>query len=1240
MSVKTDIVNLRVIVNGNAAKKELAALDQEYVKIKNSMKGLKKGTDEYVAANKRLQEITDRMAGIKKEIGLTALNLRELNAEARRLRAMKQHLTPGTEAFLQNEKALRAVNQRIQEVNSGLGPFAAAWKKVSIEAKAAVALLSAGFAYDQFRNLIQGAIDFDEAIADVTKVTQLSAAEMKQLNSELSKIDTRSSRAELLDLAYEAGKLGNDSVDDVLAFVRAADQIKVALGRDLGDDAITQIGKMVSIFKLKDTYGLEEGMLKIASVINDVGMASTATEGYLVDFAKRMSGVSGIAKITAPEIMGLAGTLDSLGQTSEVSSTAISKLLTKMGADVQTFARMAKMSEKDFRALMGESGLKALLKVIEEMGKTGGGLEALAGQLGDIGLDGGRVVGVLGTLGANIDEVRRQTDLANAAFEKGTSITQEFNIKNATMGAVVKKTAREIYGMLITEKVKDSLKAIVISVADFIKVLKENSTSILTFIKIALVAATAVLSYNAAVKMSIFLTNNSLKAIILETVAKRASAAASVAARAATLLFAAAKAVLTGNITRATIAMRAFSITTKSSPWGLIIGLVTAAATAYALFRNQVKEANQTKEEAVALENQWTKKQAEEIGNVKALFTILRKSNPESQTRAKLIDEINSKYGTTLKNLKDETEFMKQLATAQEQVINNLKRKFAIEAQEEGLKTNAANNIKYQLELVRIQDEIARKQAEASRLKPNESRRLAIESELQTLETTKKAYEEMLKISEAGFDKIFASTQKVIDQLGGDDIPLPDPAKIQAALDAKKKAKEEEMKLYDDIAKFILERQEHLATELFEGEEQIIYQTAKQYREKFETVKDAAQAERLEALMTAEIEENIRQFRAKKDQEFQEGKKQAAEKIHDALLTDQQRQEAAIIRHYDSLIELNRQYNITEVDLEAEKQKALDALRAKNAKKEEQELEEWQKNLRKRTQLIQDVMNVVEQTSASILETIANTENADFQRYKKTQDAKLKTLDDRLKAGLISEEYYAAEKQRIEDDLAERERKIKLEQWKRQRTADLISAGIKTALAVVTALASAPPPGNFILAAANAAAGGAQIAAIASQPEPEFGQGAIFEGPSHKSSKKGLPVINPDTGRPQAWFEGNEALIPKKAVDKNRNLVEALIDAGRKDGTLSPVNFRNVSRSLDMMALAKGGYYSSNGTSSTGKVKFSKGKSTEKDAAILAKLDKLIAVTAEEKTRPAIVSQRQMDKNTEERNRIRRLAGA
>ena len=89
-------------------------------------------------------------------------------------------------------------------------------------------------------------------------------------------------------------------------------------------------------------------MIKIGSTINALGAASTANEEYMVEFTKRVAGIAPSAEISIDKVLGLAATLDQLGQTSEVSSTVVSQVIPNMFKETETYARIAGMSVSDF----------------------------------------------------------------------------------------------------------------------------------------------------------------------------------------------------------------------------------------------------------------------------------------------------------------------------------------------------------------------------------------------------------------------------------------------------------------------------------------------------------------------------------------------------------------------------------------------------------------------------------------------------------------------------------------------------------------------------------------------------------------------------------------------------------------------------------------------------------------------------------------------------------------------------
>ena len=90
-------------------------------------------------------------------------------------------------------------------------------------------------------------------------------------------------------LAEEAGRLGKTSKEDVLGFVKAADQINVALD-DLGEGATLTLSKLTNIFGDEKRLGTEKALLSVGSVINELSQNCTASAPYLAQFAQRMAG--------------------------------------------------------------------------------------------------------------------------------------------------------------------------------------------------------------------------------------------------------------------------------------------------------------------------------------------------------------------------------------------------------------------------------------------------------------------------------------------------------------------------------------------------------------------------------------------------------------------------------------------------------------------------------------------------------------------------------------------------------------------------------------------------------------------------------------------------------------------------------------------------------------------------------------------------------------------------------------
>lgn len=326
------------------------------------------------------------------------------------------------------------------------------------------AAIAAGIiAFRTFTRLVGGSIktlvDFDESMADVAKTTNLTADQIARLTDELKKLDTPTSINGLLAIAEAGGRLGV-AEKDLLGFVEVTDKVVVALGDVLGTDpeAIGRsLGKVASLFEVDEAFGIAEAINKVGSSLNELGAQTKATEPFLIDFALRLGGIAPLAEIAIEDVLGLAATLDELGQPAETSATALGNLLLKLGTDVPTFAEIAGVSIDEFSNILREDANEALILVLEQVGQTGRGLENLAGVLEDAGIEGRRAAQIVGVLSNNTDLLRKNQDLATQSFAEGTSLTEEFNLKSATLGATFSKLAKIFTNKLLSTGLIDFL---------------------------------------------------------------------------------------------------------------------------------------------------------------------------------------------------------------------------------------------------------------------------------------------------------------------------------------------------------------------------------------------------------------------------------------------------------------------------------------------------------------------------------------------------------------------------------------------------------------------------------------------------------------------------------------------------------------------------------------------------------------------------------------------------------------
>ena len=384
---------------------------------------------------------------------LKTSSVRDLEYSMKVLNKEMRGLDRGSEAFKQMQQQAKQLKTELEAVRaegkaqqSWINKTADWFNRMQGVILGAIAAVS-GLTFT-IKSCVEKFASMDEEMTNVRKYTGQTADEVERMNEDFKKMDTRTAREKLNQLAGDAGRLGITATSLVEEFVDGADKINVALGDDLGDEAVSQIGKLAQMFGEDKTKGLRGAMLATGSAVNELAQNSSASAGYLVDFTARVAGVGKQAGFTQAQIMGLASVLDQNMQQDETAATAVQNLLAKMFQDSAKFAKIAGLNVKEFSKTLKEDANKALLQFLAAL-RSKGGFAQLAPMFEEMKMDGSRATGVLTVLADKLDDIKVAQDLATKSYAEGTSVLNEFNTQNENAQAQLDKAQKKFQDLAI-----------------------------------------------------------------------------------------------------------------------------------------------------------------------------------------------------------------------------------------------------------------------------------------------------------------------------------------------------------------------------------------------------------------------------------------------------------------------------------------------------------------------------------------------------------------------------------------------------------------------------------------------------------------------------------------------------------------------------------------------------------------------------------------------------------------------
>ncbi len=662
--------SIKIFIDNSDAMSKSEDLRKNIRLLENDLKSLsqqgKKDTAAYKKSEKDLNELTNAYSTHQNKVSETERVLKNLSGatlpELYRTRALvRKELNKHTRGSAEHTKIMKIHNQvqkeisvATREMNSQYGAQATLMSRITTGARKYIGVATAFVAsvtgmIFAIKRLSDVSAQMEDVYSDVMKTTSLTRDEVLELNEAFKQMDTRTPREQLNLLARDAGKLGIEGKQDILDFVEAANVIQVALGEDLGEDAIKSIGKMSEVFqkatKELDGLGLKERMLSIGSAVNEVAQSSSASEPYLVSFAGRLGGVSAQAGIGIDKILGYASALDQNMQSVEMSATTLQKFIMTIMSKPAEFAAVANMEVAAFSNLLKTDANEAIKLVLRSLNEKGG-FQDLIPVFEEMGLSGTRAVGVLSSLASSVDKIDEAQRIANISMIEATSVLDEYAIKNENAAAQLAKQKQQISD--VSEELGSKLLPVLVEgTSIYLKFLQAIPVIMDFFVKWGplLVKTTAIIvTYNVALKATSLWKRIAIAdSIKLHLLILREQAA---------LTILAAKQVFAARTTRQLSAtMQRLFATMSLNPFALIVTAVVALT--YGLWKlSQESTKLLTKQNAlIDATNKANKAIAGERAELDLLLAIARDENMQKGERLKAIEKLNKISPQYLGNL-------------------------------------------------------------------------------------------------------------------------------------------------------------------------------------------------------------------------------------------------------------------------------------------------------------------------------------------------------------------------------------------------------------------------------------------------------------------------------------------------------------------------------------------------------------------------------------------------------------
>jgi TP901 family phage tail tape measure protein len=403
------------------------------------------------------------------------------------------------------KKMFGAISAALKRTEEDVARFERRWRSIG-ETSKKVARKSAIVGLALAAPLIvaaRDAINFEDRMADVAKTTGLVGAELDKFGKDLLIMspDTRTPIEELQKIAAIGGQMGV-AKNELLAFTDATNKFNVALGSDFGG-GVEEAAKAISGLKVlfKETRNMEVGdaITRAGSAINALS-AKGVNVPEVTEFVARIGQLPDAIKPSIQATTALGAVMNKAGITAEIASRGMGDILLTGAQNLPKFAKVMGMTTVAANELINTKPEMFLARFAESLK----GMDAvkLAKTLKSLKVMDTGAVKVVGALGSSMEMLAGPggfLTIANDEFARGTSLLNEYNVKNNTTKAGLEKVMNNFKAISITigtellPVIGDLMKDFAPVLKSFLEWTRNNPGTIKTVLK--LVMAISALSF-------------------------------------------------------------------------------------------------------------------------------------------------------------------------------------------------------------------------------------------------------------------------------------------------------------------------------------------------------------------------------------------------------------------------------------------------------------------------------------------------------------------------------------------------------------------------------------------------------------------------------------------------------------------------------------------------------------------------------------------------------------------------